>query len=104
MEAIGLFQLENLILSRSPMTFIDVRTGESETSPPEPVGRYLKAALRLKPEDVRKHLQDAEKDKPVLLVSEDESESSAVGRDLEAAGFTNVYIIAGGVAGLVSEL
>ena len=102
MEAIGLFQLENLILARSPMTFIDLR--EEESSPPEPIGRYLKAALKLKPEDVRRHLQNADKDKPVLLVSEDESGSSAVARDLEAAGFTNVYIIAGGVEGLVSEL
>lgn len=105
MEAIGYFQLENLILSRSPFLFLDVST-EKREAPPEPLAKYLSAAVRLKPEEANAYLQKmgVTKERPVLLVSEDERASAAVARDLEAAGFTNVYIIAGGVTGLLSEV
>ncbi len=106
MEKIGLFQLENLVLSRSPFIFLDLRTQDDGSTLPEPLGNYLKPATRIKPNEVKQHLQKSEADKikPVLLLSEDEATSCAVARDLEAAGYTNVYIVAGGVAGLLSEL
>lgn len=103
METIGLFQLENLVLSRSPFQFIDVRVQES-ASPPEPIFSYLKVAVKVTPENIRAHLRVADKNRPVLLIGQDEREAAVVACDLEAAGFTNVYIIAGGVDGLVSEL
>lgn len=106
MESIGFFQLENLVLSRSPFIFLDLRTQDQQGSLPEPLSHYLKVATRITPVDVKAHLQKiaADKIKPVLLLSEDEVLSSAVARDLEAAGYTNIYIVAGGLAGLLSEL
>ena len=106
MEAIGLFQLENLVLSRSPFIFLDLRTPGEESALPVPLNNYLKVATPIKAHEVQQHLQKiaADKIKPVLLLSEDEVIASAVARDLEAAGYTNVYIVAGGVAGLLSEL
>jgi len=105
MDTIGLFQLENLMISRSPFVFLDLRLN-FETPVPAQIAQYLSAATRVEPQSVAAHLKSlaVSKDRPVLLVSEDESGSRLVARELEAAGFTNVYIIAGGVAGLLSEL
>lgn len=103
METIGLFQLENLILSRSPFLFLDVRSGEGPR-PPEPIAGYLKAAVQIDPNQALEHVRGKEKERPILLIANDESAAAKVALTLEAAGFTNVYIIAGGLPGLMSEL
>lgn len=103
MESIGLFQLENLILARSPFLFFNLAAGD-EREWPQPVARCLKVAEVVTAEEVKSRLSKVEKTRPVLLVSQPEAPSVTLARELEAAGFANVYIIAGGVEGLVSEL
>jgi rhodanese-related sulfurtransferase len=106
MDSIGLFQLENLVLSRSPFVFIDLRQPIDDRALPEPLSGYLKLAQRIGSEEVKAHLQKnaVDKNKPVLLLSANEVASVVVARDLEAAGYANVYIVAGGLDGLLSEL
>lgn len=103
MDSIGFFQLESLILARSPFLFFNLGAGE-ESHWPAVVARYVKTAERVRPEDVKRRLSGEDKSRPVVLISQNENPSTLVARELDAAGFTNVYIIAGGVEGLVSEL
>jgi rhodanese-related sulfurtransferase len=99
---IGLFQLENLCSTPSRFQFFDLRAN------PVPVHKHidilLKKATAERPAHLPAHLKAADKAAPVVLVCENGKTSEACARDLEAAGFTNVYVIAGGVEGLLSEL
>lgn len=106
MEEIGLFQLENLTISRSPFVFLDLRESRDEKLPPA-IANCLQLAQPMNARDVKTHLEEqlkVPKEYPVLLVSQDGEVSQQTARDLEAAGFKNIYIIIGGVEGLVSEL
>jgi rhodanese-related sulfurtransferase len=102
---IGLFQLENLIISRSPFVFLDVRANPSGELPVE-IERCLKVAHAIKVEEAEKYLNDqgGSKERPIVLVCNSGGKSSKLAAQLETAGYTNVYYIAGGVAGLVGEL
>ena len=101
MESIGFFQLESLILARSPFLFFDLGCGED--CPPV-IARYVKHAEKIRAEDIAKRVSGEDKSRPILLISREERPSLEAARGLETAGFNNVYIIAGGVEGLVSEL
>ena len=105
MDTIGLFQLENLTISRSPHIFLDVRVRFDQDVPPS-IERLLNSAAKVAPDQIQQHLQTFPHDKslPILLLSEDEKGALKVGRTLESAGYVNVYTIAGGVLGLLSEL
>lgn len=106
MEEIGLFQLENLTISRSPFVFLDLRS-ETASELPKQIADCLKQAQPVAPAEVKNHLEvklKVPKEYPVLLVSEDGKSCAKVARDLETAGFTNIYVIMDGVEGLLSEL
>jgi rhodanese-related sulfurtransferase len=102
---IGLFQLENLIISRMPFTLLDIRIERGGELPHE-IDRCLKVAQAVASAEVEKFLTDegGAKDRPILLVCESGVTSSKLAEKLEATGFTNVYVVAGGVEGLLSEL
>lgn len=104
METIGLFQLENLVYSRGAFLFLDV--GVETYDVPAPVNQYLKYAQKIDPQDIRNYLEklSADKTRPVLLISQTEQVAVGAARNLEAAGYTNIYVVAGGVLGLLSEL
>ncbi len=102
---IGWFQLENLFLSRNLFySVLDLRKD------PRPTGRahlddlFLKA-VKLGKEDPGTYLQ---KEKlsgihPVILLCENGRRSEKAARQLEKLGFTQVYVLEGGEAGLLSE-
>ncbi len=100
---LGLFQLENLFSAPNNFMFIDIRV---ERQPAHPnVDRLLEKAAAVARADVQKYLieQKAPKGKPIVLVCGDGKNSAHVARDLETAGFEQIYVVAGGVKGLVSE-
>ena len=101
---IGLFQLESLFLTPSRHVFLDLRPQRTGVHPD--IDKLLASATHVLPEEVEKHLESGAvaKDFPVLLVSEDGTVASTVAHKLESAGYSNVYIVAGGVTGLLSEL
>ncbi len=105
MDSIGFFQLENLIVSRSTFVFLDVGTDGSEVLP-EPLDKYVKHAVKVEPAGLNDHLTQLAvgKERPIVLISQTEAKSAVAAQALEAAGYTNVYIIEGGVVGLLSEL
>ena len=105
MDTLGFFQLENLILSRNIFPLVDLREGQTSELPP-PLDEYLGHAYKIAPKEVVDQLSKLmpDKSRPVVLMSETEKPSVNAARDLEAAGFANVYIVAGGVEGLLSEL
>jgi|SRR5665213_1242935 len=101
---IGLFQLENLIHSHSRFNFFDLR--ENTKALPESLEAILARAIRLSVKTVEQYVKDQRfaKDAPLILVCENGQTSVRAAEKLEAEGFTNVYVIEGGVEGLVSEL
>ncbi len=102
---IGLFQLENLTISRSPFTFLDLRADRSRALPDQ-LQNCVKVARPTPPEQVEEFLtkESGPKDRPILLMCENGKISAATADRLESAGYANVYIVAGGVDGLLSEL
>jgi rhodanese-related sulfurtransferase len=102
---IGLFQLENLMISRSPFTYLDIRETRGTGISPE-LDRLLKPAQPVSATEAEAFLekQGGPKDRPVLLIDESGATSLRLAAQLEAAGYSNVYVVEGGVEGLLSEL
>lgn len=101
---IGLFQLENLIHSHAQFLFLDVR----ETRIPIPVSieQLLSSAIKVGVKEVAGYLQKnlPHPQAPVILLSEDGKSAATLSSALESAGYGNIYVIEGGVEGLLSEL
>ncbi len=70
---------------------------ESAATPPEPLAGYLKSAQKFAIEQAREFLRDADKARPLVLISEDGKSAAAFGQELESSGFTNIYVVEGGV-------
>lgn len=104
---LGLFQLENLFLNPNRFLFIDLRP-EAE--------RSLAQAMELKKIVSRAEAVEAKAvasviakrglalEFPVVLMCGDGKRSHQLAAELERAGHNNVYVVTGGVAGLLSEL
>lgn len=104
---IGLFQLENLSLTPARFVFLDLRAVASAPVPASPhIDKLLSKATAVSSDLVEDHLRQVNPDggTPVLLVCEDGKTSQALAERLERAGFANVYVVAGGVRGLLSEV
>ena len=101
---IGLFQLENLTISRSPFTLLDIR--ESRVELPKELENLLKSAHAVTAAAVLEFLEKkgGPKDQPILLLDESGRSSGVLAESLESAGYKNVYIVERGVEGLLSEL
>jgi rhodanese-related sulfurtransferase len=103
---IGLFQLENLLQTRSPCVFLDLRKDSTR----EPSNLQLAAILRHATPSAASAVEGLlvrlakPKEFPILLVCEDGATSSKVAQTLESKGFVNVYPVSGGVQGLLGEL
>ena len=101
---IGLFQLENLIHSHIRFVLLDLR---KRTEPfPGALEAILVRCVRPGVKSVEEFLavERAAKDAPVILFCENGRTSSEEAAKLESAGYQNVYVIEGGVEGLLSEL
>ncbi|HMN67203.1 MAG TPA: rhodanese-like domain-containing protein [Bdellovibrionales bacterium] len=102
---IGLFQLENLVIARSPFLFFDLREGEIDPLPSS-LERNLLLAKRLPAVELEPYLKQEKitPDRAMVLLCEDGMKSRVLARRLETAGFQNVYVVTGGTFGLLSEL
>jgi len=101
---IGLFQLENLLLTRTGFCFLDLR-GEGESTPAA-VASMLSSAHRLLPADTTAYLQDhvQSKEHPIVLICADGRASQTMAQSLEASGYKQVYVVNRGVSGLLEDL
>lgn len=103
-QALGLFQLEGLSIARPSFTFLDIRLHPQVVSTVR-VQSVLSHATPVRALDVPNHLQNLSTrvDEPIILLCEDGRLSSGIAADLESAGFTQVYIVDGGLDGLLRE-
>lgn len=101
---IGLFQLENLSMMPTRFMFLDLRVQTAAVHPQ--IDGLLKKSVAVKADEAEAHLSKSlpDKNQPVVLIDESGERSEALARRLETAGYTNVYVVTGGVAGLLSEL
>ncbi len=101
---IGLFQLENILMSPARYLFFDLR--EVKDSSSEAVNRLLARATTLNSSDVITWLKGNKVDEslPVVLICNEGALSAKLKVQLERSGYQNVYTVEGGVAGLLSEL
>ena len=101
---IGLFQLENLILMKSPFLFFNLAVGDFQISD-EKLLSYVQSATVVHKDRLTDQLQEQNVDPqfPIVLLCEDGSSSLAVSKELERMGYSNVYVVEGGLAGLTFE-
>jgi rhodanese-related sulfurtransferase len=101
---IGLFQLENLVLTPARYCVVDLRAERGSTRPE--VDRLLHKARHLTAEELLAQVKDGQipSQLPVILVCQDGRLSKDIARRLESVGHQQVYVVAGGVFGLLSEL
>lgn len=102
---IGLFQLENLILTRTGFTFLDLRKAPAPHASPD-LQAILDKAVRVPGAAAAEHLRERRipPSAPVVLLCEDGQVSGQVARGLESAGYQNVYVVVRGELGLLTEL
>jgi rhodanese-related sulfurtransferase len=102
---IGLFQLENLFLTRARYGLFDLREDPTFVGPSNLV-RILGTAQKVHAQDIESYVvqHKTSKDLPIILFCEDGKKSGSAARKLEAAGFKNVYVVERGIAGLLAEL
>lgn len=100
---IGLFQLENLFTTPSRYRLFDIRLERKSLGPG--LDRLIANAAHVKPSELVHQIQvdKLPLDFPIILLCETGQESNALAEKLESNGFTNVYVIEGGVEGLLSE-
>ncbi len=104
---LGLFQLENLFLNPNLFLFFDLRSETERSSQVEAAVQRLLA--RAEPVDTKEVAFVIQKrgvalDFPVVLLCANGLRSLQVAAELERAGHGNVYVVAGGVTGLLSEI
>lgn len=99
---VGLFQVENLTSIRGQFVFLDVRLKNEAW--PEKLKIVLQSAIHV--DQSRNYLLQNKipPATPIMLIDEDGRRSEAVARDLEEAGFKQIYVVADGLEGLLSEL
>lgn len=99
---IGLFQLENLLSIRNQFVFLDVRLKKEDW--PAKLKNVLQPAVHV--DQSRNYLlqQKIPPATPIMLIDEDGRRADSVARELEDAGYKQIYVVADGLAGLLSEL
>lgn len=104
MMEIGLFQLESLMLNPNMFLLIDMRADRGPAGPP--LDPLLSRARHVVPEQLQSYLvaEKIPRERPLVLLCGDGRVSQAAASALEAAGFDQVYIVAGGLSGLLSEI
>lgn len=102
---IGLFQIENLVLTQTRFCLIDLRTLEPAADNPQ-LSRILAAAIKLNAKNVQDYLLQHKmaKDEPIILMCENGLASQALAVKLESSGYKNIYVVERGIEGLLSEL
>lgn len=97
---IGRYQLENLVREGVRFIFADLRSAEERSAYTDPL---LVSAMPLTAADLQTNLtlNQVPADSPILLLSQDGMQAAQVATELEGAGFKNVYIVRGGIAGLL---
>lgn len=93
---IGEYQLRNLIESRTPFLYLDLRTvNESDHE-------LLAGSIKINPQDVLATVRakGVATDGPIILICETGTVSTAAAIELSENSYINVFVIAGGLEAL----
>lgn len=101
---IGLFQLENLATTPARFRLLDLRLQMEAVDPL--IDRVLKLGIPVAAADVVKLVrgENLPPEIPLVLICETGERSREAAVALEGAGYQQIYVVGGGVAGLLSEL
>lgn len=101
---IGLFQFENLFANPNSFRFFDLREKVTPTHPE--LDPLIAKALRISREEIVLHLEKEKlpKDFPLILIDQSGESSVNTAQFLSLRGFSQIYVVADGVKGLLSEL
>jgi rhodanese-related sulfurtransferase len=101
---LGLYQLENLISARPLFHFLDLRVSPQVVAEVR-VQSILAQARVVRANDLLNYLQslNARKDEPIVLLCEDARLSNSAAVELDQAGFQQIYIVEGGLDGLLRD-
>ena len=101
---LGLFQLENLVGTRTPFCFLALEPF-NETLPTE-IQVLVQKATQVQSANVEAYLREQRTPAgaPIVLLCKDGRASKELAAILERAGFQNIYTVARGIAGLLSEV
>ncbi len=94
---LGEYQLRNLIKGQVQFLYFDLR-GSQTRAKQSPDHFYFKNALPVPPDSVVSSVSQLSlaKSHPIVLICEDGEKSMQGARDLEKAGYTNVFVLRGG--------
>lgn len=106
LNEIGEFQFENLIRNRIPFVFINLTTNLPQLFAQSFYQNHLESIeIRTQDSDVVEKLK--QKNHPsheaILIICEDGNRSKQLVSILEAAGYLNVFFLAGGMSSLVTN-
>jgi rhodanese-related sulfurtransferase len=99
---IGLFQLENLLSIRNQFIFLDIRVNFDEW--PRELKTILRSAVHVGQSRDYLAIHKVPLETPIILIDENGERSKIEARELELAGYNQIYTVAEGVLGLLSEL
>jgi rhodanese-related sulfurtransferase len=101
---LGLYQIENLIMARPSFRFFDIRVRPQIVADAR-VQSILVHASVVRKSELMAYVenQHVRPDEPIILLCEDGRLSSTAATELEAAGFKQLYVVEGGLDGLLRE-
>lgn len=106
LQEIGGFQFENLIRNRIPFVLLSIKADISNLFPAYHQSHLDRQTHQTDSTNALKTVQEisAPAEQAIVLVSPDGHQCEKVANQLEAAGYTNVFWVRGGVAALRQEL
>lgn len=101
---VGLFQLENLMLSSARFHLLDLRL-QPMVLPSARVQACMNTAQVVQAPFLKEHLKNFKvgTHEPIILVCEDGRLSLSKAEELQKKGFEQVYVVEGGTDGLLRE-
>lgn len=105
LNQIGFFQFDNLVQGRVPFYLLDLNT-EIAAWYKGMAARHLENITIPCTPDTALPLIEEKKLPPhfaLVVLDKDETQAPAIAQKLEAAGFTNVFLVKGGILGMAKE-
>ncbi len=103
-QLLDLFQLEGLIRNQVPFLLLDLRDKQTPLSPK--AEKLFRDAQHVQPKDLENYLREKQVSEiqPIVLVCNKGKQSRRLARLLQKKSWLNVYVLAGGFAGLEKAL
>ena len=102
-SSIEIFQLENLINNNIPFLFFNLSPHFLVKDCGDFTSSVLKLSKTSTKSEIKKHLKQTDKSKPIILICEKGNQSRALAQHLQKEGFINAFFIKDGIMSLIEE-